>query len=150
MSDTYWVNRFAPSRLRDARERCGWSKSALDRRIGKHAGTTRRYEKGSHTPRFETLCDLTQALEIDVLELLDDDREDLPVFRVRARMDQQTVASAIGVSRSMYQKIEAKQRSITRHKLALLARVLDTDEASIAPHVLVSEPGAPPPASQQP
>lgn len=135
MSDTYWVKRFDPGKLRELRwEINRWSKAELARRVGKAPETIRKYENGSRTPGFDALHALTQVFGVDVLDLLHDDTEvDLPIYRLRAGLRQTDVSAVLGMSRPTYRNIEARVTRISPDKVAPLAKALRVDERVIKP-----------------
>lgn len=58
-----------PNRIREFRDRRGWSRQELARRSGVHAKTIERYEKGGAL-KTEVLGKIAQALEASVSDIL--------------------------------------------------------------------------------
>ena len=63
------IERF-PENLEREREARGWSRDELAREAGIHYDTLLRLERGSRKPNLQTVCDLADALGINVAVLL--------------------------------------------------------------------------------
>lgn len=137
MADRQLVERFDPSRLREARAKRGLSQRQLGEAIGQERVVVVRYENGRQTPSAPTLTAMAHALDVEITELLRPGPVDLPVLRLRCSLSQGDVAEALGVSRPWYQRIEARKARIDPALLEKLADVLKVDQDTLATLLLV-------------
>jgi transcriptional regulator with XRE-family HTH domain len=98
------------SRIRKFRELMGLSKSELARRVGVSPTAVHNWEENGVMPRIETLMEIGDALQMDVVQLVARDEHDEPSEAPPApgpvsrqeRLDElkEQVAQLYGVSRS--------------------------------------------------
>lgn len=128
----HWVDRFSRHKLRQLRTDRGLSQEALATRVGKLRQTIIGYETGAHKPRARALTKLAAALDVTVDDLLDPGAVDMSLLRARRGLKQDDVAAELGVSYTTYQRYESRRARIARDRLVHLAKILQTDEETLA------------------
>ena len=135
-----------PGALRDARLRMGLTQHELARLIDVAGGERiSRWELGSSAPRPEMLRRLAQALNVDVLDLLDaGGPADLRRLRTAAGLSARTLAARAHLSAPTYIRWESgrTKRLPARQALKPLAKVLNVTvedvESAIATAIAIA------------
>lgn len=139
MADTYWMERFDPSRLRALRKERGLSQERLGELLGQERVTIVKYENGRRVPKAQTIHALAQALKVGVVDLLVPGPIDMPILRTRQNLTQGDIADALGISRPWYQRIEARGARIDRDLMRKLADLLKVDQETLAKLLVMRE-----------
>ncbi len=132
MGGTHWVERFSPSKLREARNRRGLTQVQLAALLGQVQAGYSRYETGNQKPSASTLLKFAKALRVDVDELLEPGPTDMALLRARRGLSQQDVADHLGMSRGWYRRIESREVPIAPDLLPGLSKLLKVDGADLA------------------
>lgn len=114
---------FDPSRLTDARQNRGLSRSDLGRLAGIAYNTIRRWETGAATPTTEALQPIARVLDVDIDDLTatEPSERTLRSWRTLTRLTQSEAADAVGLSASTYSRIERGERPVTAAETQELA-----------------------------
>lgn len=133
----HWIPAFDGRRLAMLRRGLGLSQARFaelvnDRRsgaVGKPGRVTEAvvasWEAGRTRPRARTLYEVASVLAVDPLELLVPGTPlTLSLLRARLGLTQDAVAAQLGISCSVYKKVEQGRRPLSSAEVAALARVL--------------------------
>jgi Predicted transcriptional regulators len=134
---THWVERFSPSKLREARKRRGLTQVQLAVLLGQVQAGYSRYETGNQKPSALTLLKFAKALQVDVDELLEPGPVDMALLRARRGLSQQDVADHLGISRGWYRRIEFREIPIARGLVPRLSKLLKVDGDQLADLLII-------------
>lgn len=125
---------FDPTRLKEARDASGMSRSDLARLAGVPYNSLRRWEIGEADPTLDSLEQVAAALDIDVSEIaiVHEQSRTLQNWRALRGLSQQDVADAVKTSTSSYSRIERGESPLSDDMRKRLGEALSIDDATVS------------------